>query len=321
MKAAQIVAPRRFAIVEVEPPAIDGETDGSVLIKTARSALCGSDMPFFSLERPASHYPLPAGQSLHECIGVVAASRSRRFREGDPVLSIPEQRNGLAEYFLAREEATVALPAHENADHILMAQPLGTVICACRRLGNLLGRDTVVVGQGPMGLLFARVLSNLGARTVIVTDLVDYRLAVSRQMLATHTINAAREDPVAAVAEITGGAMADVVVEAVGHQSETLNHCLDLVKRGGTVLAFGVPDERLYTLRFGDLFRRNVQLIGAVGQEVQRDVPLAMDMITQGRVDVSPIITHHLPFTEAQRAFELALGRREGAVKIVLEYA
>lgn len=320
MKAVQIVAPRRFSIVEAEQPDIDTGSSGSVLVQTARGALCGSDLPFFSLERPASQYPLPVGQSLHECIGVVAASKSKRFKEGDAVLSIPEQKDGLAEFFLAHEEATVALPAYENPDHILLAQPLGTIIWACRKLGSLLGRDAVVVGQGPMGLLFAHMLSNLGARTVIATDPNDYRLAASRRMRATHVVNAASEDVVGRVAEITRGAMADLVVEAVGHQTETLNQCLDLVKRGGTVLAFGVPDMKLYKLRFADLFRKNVQLIGAVGQDVQTDVPLAMQMILQRRIDLSPLVTHHLPFTEAQRGFELSLGKREGAIKIVFEY-
>jgi 2-desacetyl-2-hydroxyethyl bacteriochlorophyllide A dehydrogenase len=320
MKAAQIVAPRRFEIIEIPDPDIGTEAAGSVLIRTRRSAICGSDMPFFVRELPDSDYPLPPGQSMHECIGIVAASKSQRFREGDAVLSIPAQKDGLAEYFVSGEAATVPLPTYEDQDRMLMAQPLGTVIWACRKLGNLLNRDTVVVGQGPMGLLMAHMLSNLGARTVIVTDLVDYRLEASRQMHATHAINVTRQDPVAAVAEITAGRMADVVIEAVGHQVETINQCLNLVRHGGTVVAFGVPDEKFYHFRFSDFFRRNVHLIGSVGQDVQNDVPLAMDMITQGRIDVSPIITHHIPFTEAQRGFELSLLKHDRAIKVVFEY-
>ena len=60
--------------------------------------------------------------------------------------------------------------------------------------------------------------------------------------------------------------------------------------------------------------------MASVGPDVQLDFPLAMDMITQGRIDVSPIITHHLPFTEAQQAFELSLYKKDSAIKIVLEY-
>jgi 2-desacetyl-2-hydroxyethyl bacteriochlorophyllide A dehydrogenase len=320
MRAARIVAPRQYQIVDVDAPDIGAEPTGRVVVRTQRSALCGSDMPLFAIEHPASAYPFPPGQSMHECVGVVAASRSNRFKEGDPVLSIPGRKDGLAEYFLADEAATVPLPGSADPDQMLIAQPLGTVIWACRKLGNLLHSDTVVVGQGPMGLLLAHMLSNLGARSVIVTDVLDYRLAVSRLMRATHTINVVGDDPVAAVAEITAGRMAHVVIEAVGHQTETINQCLDLVKPGGTVVAFGVPDQKIYNFRFSDFFRRNVHFIGSVGQDVQNDVPLAMDMILQGRIDVSPIITHHIPFADVQRGFELSLRKHDGAIKVIFEY-
>lgn len=320
MRAAQVIAPKRYAIVDADDPDISSEPAGSVVIKTGRTALCGSDMPIFANEAPVSRYPFAPGVSMHECIGVVAASKSSQFREGDPVLAIPRNKDGLAEYFVADDSATVALPDHEHKDHILLSQPLGTVIWACRKLGSLLARDTVVVGQGPMGLLIANVLSNLGARSVIVTDVLDYRLAVSRAMQATHCVNAAKEVVVDAVADITGGRMADIVIEAVGHQPDTINACLDLVKRGGTVVAFGVPDEKIYAFRFADFFRKNICLIGSVGQEVHTDVPLAMDMIMQGRINVAPLITHHMPFTDAQRGFDLALSKQDGAIKIIFEY-
>ncbi len=320
MRAAQVIAPKKYAIVDTDDPDIADEPAGSVVIKTGRTALCGSDMPVFANQAPLSRYPLAPGVSMHECIGVVAASKSGQFREGDAVLAIPRNKDGLAEYFVADDSATVALPDHEHEDHILLSQPLGTVISACRKLGSLLGRDTVVVGQGPMGLLIAHVLSNLGARSVIVTDVVDYRLAVSRVMRATHCINAVKETVVDSVADITGGKMADVVIEAVGHQPDTINDCLDLVKRGGTVVAFGVPDQKIYPFRFADFFRKNIRLIGSVGQDVHTDVPLAMDMIMQGRIQVAPLITHHLPFTDAQRGFDLALAKQDSAIKIIFEY-
>jgi 2-desacetyl-2-hydroxyethyl bacteriochlorophyllide A dehydrogenase len=320
MKAAQVVAPKKYAIIDADDPDISSEPVGSVVVKTGRTALCGSDMPVFANEAPASRYPLAPGVSMHECIGVVAASKSSRFREGDLVLAIPRNKDGLAEYFVADDSAAVVLPDHEHKDHILLSQPLGTVIWACRKLGSLLARDTVVVGQGPMGLMIAHVLSNLGARSVIVTDVLDYRLAVSRAMRATHCINAAKEIVIDAVADITDGRMADVVIEAVGHQHDTINACLDLVKRGGTVVAFGVPDEKIYPFHFADFFRKNIHLIGSVGQEIHIDVPLAMDMIMQGRINVTPLITHHLPFTDVQRGFDLALSKQNGAIKIIFEY-
>ena len=320
MKAAQIVAPRQIEMIDIDRPDISSDPEGTVLIKNHMNAICGTDMPSFVLEHPADAYPLSPGMTIHECIGVVAASKSDRFKEGDAVLALPGRPGGLSEYFVANEAVTVPLVDFERKDCILMSQPLGTVIWACSKLGNLLNQDVVVVGQGPMGLLFTHLVSNLGAKTVIATDLVDFRLGAAKQMRATHTINAAEVDPVAAVEQITDGRMADLVFEVVGHQTKTINQCMDMVKRDGTILAFGVPDEPTYPFGFGDLFRKNIRLIGSVGPDAQNNFPLAMDMISQGRIDVSPMITHRLPFTEVQRGFELSLYKKDEAIKIVLEY-
>ena len=320
MKAAQVVAPRQIEMIDIDKPDISSDPEGSVLIKNHMNAICGTDMPSFVMEHPADAYPLSPGMTIHECIGVVAASKSDRFKEGDAVLALPGRPGGLSEYFVANEAVTVPLVEFERKDCILMSQPLGTVIWACSKLGNLFNQDVVVVGQGPMGLLFTHLVSNLGAKTVIATDLVDFRLEAAKQMRATHTINAAEVDPVAAVEQITDGRMADLVFEVVGHQTETINQCLDMVKRDGTILAFGVPDDPTYPFRFGDLFRKNLRLIGSVGPDAQNNFPLAMDMIAQGRIDVSPMITHRLPFTEVQRGFELSLHKKDEAIKIVLEY-
>lgn len=320
MKAGQIVAPRHIEIIDIEKPKLADYPDGTVMIQTQHSAICGSDMPWFELEHPSANYPLQPGLSIHEAIGVVTDSRSEKFKAGDEVLALPRHIGALSEYFLSHESVTMPLVDFERKDCILMAQPLGTVVWACRKLGNLLNLDTVVIGQGPMGLLFTHMLSNLGARTVITTDLVDFRLEVSKQMRATHTINAATENPRAAVEELTEGRMADLVIEVVGHQTETINLCLQLLKRDGTLLAFGVPDDEIYDFHFAEFFRKNIRFIGSVGPDALNDFPLAMDMIAQGRFDVSPMITHHLPFTEAHRGFEMSLNKKDEAIKIVFDY-
>ena len=320
MKAGQIVAPFQIEIIDIDKPDLADYPDGTVMIRTLHSAICGSDMPHFVLEQPSDRYPLGKGLSIHEAIGTIVDSKSKKFKEGDEVLALPRHVGGCSEYFLSDENVTIPLVDFHRKDCMLMSQPLGTVVWACRKLDNLLNQDVVIIGQGPMGLLIAHMISNLGAKTIITTDLVDFRLEVSKQMRATHTVNSANEDIVATVKEITDGKMADLVIEVVGHQTETINTCLQLLKRGGTLLAFGVPDDEVYNFNFSEFFRKNIQFIGSVGPDVLNDFPLAMDMIAQGRIDVSPIITHHLPFTEAQKGFEMALHKKNETVKIVFDY-
>ncbi len=342
MKAAQIVAPRLIKMVEAEEPKLTGS--GQIKIQMERACLCGSDMPMWQYDYnalvdeglrdsskqvriPFIHYenrdpyPFRVGQSIHECLGTVVESTSARFKEGDFVLALPDAQNGLCEYMVAGENRVVHLPKDAvPKEQILMTQPLGTVVWACQKLGNLIDRDAVVVGQGPMGLMITHMLANLGCRTVIGLDKLDNRLETSKKMKATHVVHVDREDPVEAVRKITGGKMADLVVEVVGHQTSTVNFCMKLVRRLGTLLCFGVPDSIQYPFDYSEFFRLNLTVISSVGPDVVPNFSLARDLIAQGRIDVAPLVTHVLPFQDIQRAYELFVDRLDGAIKVVLDY-
>lgn len=342
VKAAQIVARRRVVVVDAEEPQLAGA--GQVKIRLERACLCGSDVPLWDCDhnelaevaqrdpRRAKRvpfvdyvhgdpYPLRVGLSIHECLGTVVASTSGKFREGDFVLALPDGQTGLCEYICTPDSRTIPLPKGVVPDEqILMTQPLGTVVWTCQKLGNIVDWDVAVVGQGPMGLLFTRMLGNLGARSVIGMDKLDYRLHAAKKMGATHVVNVDSNDAVEAVREITGGKMADLVVEAVGHQTETLNACMKLLRRLGTLVGFGVPDDVYYPFEYAEFFRRNLKLISTVGPDVQPNFSLARDLIAQGRVDVAPLATHVLPFEDIQRGYELFADRGDGAIKVVIDY-
>jgi threonine dehydrogenase-like Zn-dependent dehydrogenase len=319
--AGQIVAPRRVEIVPVPMPE---PAEGQIRVRPRIGCLCGSDLPYYDGDprRPimdGQEMPLDPGHSLHELIGTVDASRCDQFREGDRVLALPYNSMGLAEAFLSEPARTVSLPADATGDHMVLAQPLGTVFHAVNKLGPLINQTVVVVGQGPMGLLFTLLLTRLAVRRLIAVDLLPYRLEMSRRMGATDVINAAEMDAAAAVMELTGGIGADLVVEAVG-EPETLVGGIDLIRRGGTILAFGVPHRADYELPFARFFRKEGQLVASVGPNVPVDFPIAVDMIAQGRLDVTPLITHRFPFAEAQQAFDTFAERRDGAIKVLLEF-
>jgi threonine dehydrogenase-like Zn-dependent dehydrogenase len=323
MIAAQIVAPRRVELLDIPEPKLDPAAPGMIKVRLERACLCGSDSPFFDYDFGEAAYPMRPGLSIHECLGTVAESTSTRFKEGDLVLALPlEHQGGLCEYFCVPDTLAIHLPRQPKPlEEILMTQPLGTVVWACQKLGNLLDKDVVVVGQGPMGLLFCHMMSNLGARTVIAMDKLDYRLQASCKMKATHAINVDREDAVAAVHEITRGKMADLVVEVVGHRATTLDLCLKMVRRLGSLLYFGVPDHEIESnFPILSFFRKNINLISSVGPDVVPNFSLARDMIAQGRIDVSPLVTHILPFQEVQKAYELFVDRKDGAIKVFLNY-
>jgi threonine dehydrogenase-like Zn-dependent dehydrogenase len=269
-----------------------------------------------------SIYPLRPGLSLHECLGTVTDSTSPRFAEGDYVLAIPRRHDAFLEYFTVPASHAIHLPKDGVSENeILMTQPLGTVICACRKFGNVLNKDVVVFGQGPIGLLFNHLLRNMGARSIIAVDRIESRLEAGRKMLATTTVNPDNDDLAEVVREATEGRMADIVVEAAGHQMETINTCLSLARKGGTIMAFGFPDTLIYNdFRFREFFEKNLTLIGSVGPDIVADCSLARDMIASGTLRVSPLVTDCLPLDEAQEAYERFTERKNGAIKVFLDF-
>lgn len=325
IKAGQIVASRRIEMVEIDCPAL---AEGQILVKQRVAALCGSDVPYFldAVDNPmvyghrAPHAP---GLSLHECIGVVAESRSPRFREGDLVLALPGvAHSGLAEYFLAHAAQAVPVPddgrgAAAFREELVLSQPLGTLIHAVTKLGNVINQAAVVIGQGPIGLLWTGLLTRLGVRHLIATDLLPERLEISRRMGATAVCEP--ESLEECLKAVTGGALADLVVEAVGEEA-TFRRCGEVLRRNGTILAFGVPHQSEYRVPFSQLFLKEARIICSVGPDVQTDFPIAVDMIAQRRIDVTPLVTHRFPFERAQEAFEMFADRRDGVIKALLQF-
>ena len=139
-------------------------------------------------------------------------------------------------------------------------------------------------------------------------------------MGATAVVNVDQEDPIAAVADLTDGAMADLVIEAVGHENQALNLCVDLCRRQGRIHYFGVPPQVIDGIRWRDLLMKNLSLTTSVGPDFTRDFPLAMQWIGDGRIDVKPLVTHSFPLSEIQTAFETFSDRKDGACKVLIRF-
>jgi len=331
MKSAVITKPSNIEIMDTPKPQIE---EGQILVKSQTVSICGSDTPYFLHERPLQ-YPLPEGFPGHECIGIVAETRSNLFKEGDKVLSIPNGDRGFAEYFSSHPSRTVKIPSLD--DKFVIAQPLGTVIHACRKLfqsilpdpemdktslerdnWNLSGKNVAIVGQGSIGLLFTAMMKLMNAKNIIGIDLMDYRLDVAKKIGANHVINRSQDNFADIMREITGGSMADLAIEAVGKDS-TVNDCFRLVKRSGVVLAFGVPRKSVYEFDFPDFFNREIKLIGSLGPDIQSEFPIAVELIADNSIDAQKLISHRMALDDIQKAFELVTERKDGAVKILLK--
>ena len=320
MLAGQITSPGQLNFIELPLPQIP---EGQLLVRLETASLCGSDIPYFlhDTSHPSVNgqsLPLRPGLSLHELVGTVYESRSKRFKDGDRVLALPfNYLQGMSEYFLSADSLAIPLPLGP-AEQLVLSQPLGTVVHACRKLPNLLGKTAVVLGQGPIGQLFCALLRHMGAARVITVDSLEERLRISSRMGATHMFGENPAELKAAVCDLTNGVGADFVVEAIGKE-ETLNLAPDLIRRHGTVILFGLPNRYTFNIAIHELFYKEAHLIGCVGPDVQEDFPIAVELIATGAIDVKPLITHKFPFLKAQDAFTLFSRRSDGAMKVILE--
>ena len=318
MLAGKITESCKIELVDIPEPQLP-DSPGHIVFQPEVTCLCGSDLPFFELNEEVGHTSA-VGQSLHEMVGTIVATNGTRWNVGDKVMAVPCDQTGLFERYVLTEDRAVAVDPRVPMEVGMLVQPLGTVICAIKKLPPLIDLDVVMIGQGPMGQLFTNTLKNLGARKIIGIDLLQSRLDFSKRMGATHTICNAVDDPVEAVRELTGGRMADIVIELVGHTNHQINLSIELCRSHGKILSFGVPPKTVDNIKWAELFWRNISIITSVNPTFERDWPLAMQWVAEGRIDVEPMVTQRFPLAEIQQAFE-TFHRREGTViKVAVDF-
>ncbi len=318
MFAAKLSAPRHFEIIDKPAPDIRAAPPDSIIVRTRRATICGSDVAYYLGVTPAF---APDSFPAHECVGDVIASNSPRFKIGDAVMAQPHLFQGLAEFYLARDSHAVHIPNDGDWKKWIMCQPLGTVLWGMRKIGPLFHQRVVVLGQGAIGLFATQMGANLGARVIIAVDPIQHRREIAARVGATHTIAETNESLYNAVAKIVGDAGVDLVIEAVGHQTETINTAIRLVKHSGAILALGVDDQDVYPILYHELFRKNARLIPSVtATDMPKDFALAVQYIQNRRVNVEGLATHEFPFARVQDAFELFSQRRDNVIKVMINY-
>ena len=325
MRAVQVIAPGQAVFVDTPVPELK---PGHALVRPRLLSLCGSDIWMIDHSLPEK-YPFPPGTSGHEMIGVVeaVAPPNGALQAGDVTLTLVLGHQGMAEYYLAPVEHVLPLPPGKPIEHLLQAQQLGTVIYASKRLPSLLDKRVAVIGQGSAGLWFDLVARRMGARQVIAIDVQAHRLALSPHYGATDTLHTEEANPAGAaeaVAEVTGGRMADVVIEAAGEIS-AINLAVELACVRGFILYFGVPrthGKPEIPFAYDRFFKKNLlaqTVVDAMNEANQSSSRLALEWIAAGIADPAPMLTHHFPFDQVLDAYELQRTRDEGALKIVID--
>jgi L-iditol 2-dehydrogenase len=321
MKALQVNSPRKFTQVQTIAPDLKAAGADRILVQPKWVSMCGSDIPFFTGSKRHKAYPLPVGAPIHECVGWVIESTSSLFQPGDRVIAIPEGDQGLSEFFVAQTAKSVKIPTDlEDNGTSCFIQPLSTVINAVDRLGTVEGKSVAVIGLGSIGQFFCWMLKKRGATRIVGIDPLEGRCKLVEKLGASEVIpmrslevlHNARQNP-------QGWDAPDICIEAVGHQMDTLNDCLALVRQQGTVLAFGVPDQPVYAIEYETFFRKNAHLVACVTPKWDEYLVKARDVFLASRKELESLITHRLPIREAEKAFTMYERHEDGIIKALLD--
>jgi threonine dehydrogenase-like Zn-dependent dehydrogenase len=320
MKALQVISPRKFIQTQTVMPDLKTAGANRILVQSDWVSMCGSDIPFFTGSKRHKSYPLPIGTPIHECVGQVVESSSSLFKPSDRVIAIPEGDQGLSEFFVAQAAKAARLPDDLNDDGTsCLIQPLSTVINAVDQLGDVEGKSVAVIGLGSIGLFFCWVLKKRRAARIVGIDPLKGRCQIALRWGANNCLTARSLEVLHDTRKnLEEWDAPDICIEAVGHQMETINDCLGLVKYRGTVLAFGVPDQPIYAIEYETFFRKNATLIACVTPNWSDYLAKSRDIFLESRDELEALVTHRFPIREAVQAFTMYEKHENGIIKALI---
>src|SRR5580704_2503706 len=344
MRALVYHGPGNKAWEEVPDPEITD--DGDVIVRVDAVTICGTDLHILKGDVPAVH----SGRILgHEAVGTVeeAGEGVRRLRPGDRVLVscisacgtcrfCREARYGQcldgggwvlghkidgtqAEYVRVpfADTSTFRIPDGVTDEEILM---LADILPTGYEVGVLAGGvrpgDVVaVVGAGPIGLSAITCAQLFSPSHIVAIDLSDARLEAAKQFGADVIVNNSREDPLAAIKDLTGGLGADVAIEAVGVPA-SFELAVGLARPGGRIANIGVHGGAV-TLHLEEQWSRDITI--TTGLVDTSSTPTLMRLLTTGQIDAKRFITHHFDLDQFEEAYDVfARAADTSALKVVL---
>jgi 2-desacetyl-2-hydroxyethyl bacteriochlorophyllide A dehydrogenase len=222
----------------------------------------------------------------------------------------------MTERFAVPRANLVPRPEGVDAWQASLLEPLAVALNTVDRLRISLGETVAVLGQGPIGLAMTRMCALSGASRVVVTDAREEPFAISRAYGATDCVNVTNTDPVAAVAELTGGAGADVVIETSGFPA-ACEVMVDMVRKEGKLGQVGWAND-LPALPRVPLMAKTLTVFGVGGNGGRGQYERSQELVRSGRVDLAPMVTHSYSLDDAAEAFATSESKAGGAIKVLI---
>lgn len=295
------------------------------LVKIRSVMICGSDVSAYRGKGVPLQYPLIIG---HEVTGEVLeiGENETGIRAGDKVILNPyiycgkcypcslgrtnccenlkvlgvQTDGAMSEYFAHPANLLIKLPDDLPWELLPLAEPLTISLHALHRTKLQAGEHAVIIGAGPIGIYAALAAKSRGAIPVLL-DIIDERLDLARREGIALTVNSARTESVEAIAQITGGRMAEVVIDASGSNGE-IRRSVEYASYCGRIALTGWPTGE--TSMLTPLITRKELIILGSRTGVAGEIQEAISLIASGKVNVKSCISEILPFDELPAAVE-----------------
>ena len=342
MRAVTFQAPGEVRVDEVPDPELLAPDDA--IVRVGASGICGSDLHIYH-----GRVKIEPGFVIgHEFVGDVVAAGDdvTRVDVGDHVLGTYATACGKC-FFCERGEfhrcdesrvfghgatlgslpgaqAELVLVPHANlalrrvpdglSDDVALfaGDVMGTAFHAIESRPLAEGETAAILGMGPVGLCAVQAAKAAGASEVIAIDTVEDRLEMAESFGAT-PVHLTEQDPRGEVKKLTEGRGVDLAVEAVGHP-EALDLALRLARKVGTVSVTGVYAEPV-EVHMGILWIKALTLTSGHANVIKH-VDRVLELLSEGKLDPAPLVTHHMNLDDAPEAYRVYDNRE--ALKIVL---
>jgi L-iditol 2-dehydrogenase len=299
---------------------------GEILVKMRASGICGTDlMEWYRIKKA----PRVLG---HEMSGEIVESRSDKFKEGQRVFvshHVPCNEckyclsgnhtacemlhkgnydpGGFSEFVrvpeINVENGTYVLPDDVSYEEGTMIEPLACVVRAQRIIGLSEGQTVLVMGSGISGLLNIKI-AKLKKAHVIATDIIEYRLNMAKKCGADEVFNA----------NVELNVKADRIIMCTGAMP-VFEAGFRYIDRKGIIMLFAIPNKNI-SIPVEDFWRNELGIVSSYGA-APADLEEALGLISDGKIDVSDLITHRLKLEDIQKGFKIA-GEAKDSLKVVL---
>ena len=185
--------------------------------------------------------------------------------------------------------------------------------------GDVKPGDTIaIVGAGPIGMGCLLTSQFYSPSQIIAVDMDDNRLALAKELGATHTINSGKEDAIQRILELTDGRGVDCAMEAVGIEP-TWNICQNVVKEGGHIANVGVHGKSV-NFELNKLWIKNLTI--TTGLVNANTTGMLLKTCCSGKLPLEKLATHHFKFNEFEKAYDVFKhAADENAMKVMIEVA